>query len=78
MNTRSTIFILMSTYNGQEFLAEQLQSIENQTHKNWRLVLSDDGSGDATLAIAKRFQQKWGNDRLEIRQGPQRSIRVRL
>jgi glycosyltransferase involved in cell wall biosynthesis len=65
------IYILMSTYNGQEFLAEQLQSIENQTHKNWRLVLSDDGSSDATLAIAQQFQQKWGNDRLEIRQGPQ-------
>ena len=59
----------MGTYNGQKFLAEQLQSIENQTHKNWRLVLSDDGSTDDTLAIAREFQDKWGNDRVEIRQG---------
>ena len=65
------ICILMSTYNGEKFLAEQLQSIEDQTHKNWRLVISDDGSSDNTLAIAKHFQSKWGNDRLEIRQGPQ-------
>jgi len=71
MNTISTIYILMSTYNGQEFLTEQLQSIEDQTYKNWRLILSDDGSSDVTLAIAKQFQQKWGNERLEIRQGPQ-------
>jgi len=68
------IYILMSTYNGDKFLAEQLQSIEDQTHKNWRLVISDDGSSDNTLAIAKQFQQKWGNDRLEIRQGPQQGF----
>lgn len=64
----------MSTYNGEKFLAEQLQSIEDQTHKNWRLVISDDGSSDGTLAIAKQFQQKWGSDRLEIRQGPQQGF----
>ncbi|MBT3504613.1 MAG: glycosyltransferase family 2 protein [Piscirickettsiaceae bacterium] len=68
------ICILMSTYNGEKFLTEQLQSIEDQTHKNWRLVISDDGSSDNTLAIAKQFQQKWGNDRLEIRQGPQQGF----
>lgn len=68
------ICILMSTYNGEKFLAEQLQSIEGQTHKNWRLVISDDGSSDNTLAIAKQFQSKWGDDRLEIRQGPQQGF----
>jgi glycosyltransferase involved in cell wall biosynthesis len=68
------ICILMSTYNGEKFLAEQLQSIEDQTHKNWRLVISDDGSSDNTLAIAKQFQEKWGSDRLEIRQGPQQGF----
>jgi glycosyltransferase involved in cell wall biosynthesis len=59
----------MATYNGQAFLAEQLLSIENQSHKNWRIVLSDDGSIDDTLSIVKAFQDKWGSDRLEIRQG---------
>lgn len=68
------VCILMSTYNGEKFLAEQLQSIEEQTHKNWRLVISDDGSSDNTLAIAKQFQSKWGNNRLEIRQGPQQGF----
>lgn len=64
----------MATYNGEKFLSEQLQSIEDQTHKNWRLVISDDGSSDNTLAIAKQFQSKWGNDRLEIRKGPQQGF----
>jgi len=64
----------MATYNGEKFIAEQLQSIEEQAHKNWRLIISDDGSSDNTLAIAKQFQQKWGSDRLEIRQGPQQGF----
>jgi glycosyltransferase involved in cell wall biosynthesis len=64
----------MSTYNGEKYLAEQLQSIQDQTHKNWRLIISDDGSSDNTLAIVQQFQQKWGNDRLEIRQGPQQGF----
>ena len=68
------ICILMSTYNGGKFLSEQLESIDNQTHKNWRLVISDDGSSDNTLTIAKQFQDKWGSDRLEIRQGPQQGF----
>jgi glycosyltransferase involved in cell wall biosynthesis len=70
VNTIPAIFILMGTYNGEAFLAEQLLSIENQSHKNWRLVISDDGSSDATLTIAREFQKKWGSDRLAIREGP--------
>lgn len=69
-----TVCILMGTYNGDKYLSEQLLSIENQTHKNWRVILSDDGSVDTTLTIAKAFQEKWGKDRLEIRQGPQQGF----
>tara|TARA_B110000003_G_scaffold276197_2_gene321445 strand:- start:194 stop:1093 length:900 start_codon:yes stop_codon:yes gene_type:complete len=61
----------MSTYNGEKFLSEQLKSIDNQTYRNWRLVISDDGSSDYTLALAKQFQNKLESNRLEIRQGPQ-------
>ena len=64
----------MGTFNGQAYLAEQLLSIENQSHKNWRLIISDDGSTDDTLVIAKEFQKKWGTDRLEIREGPKQGF----
>jgi len=74
MNHSSTICILMGTYNGQAFLAEQLLSIEHQSYKNWRLIISDDGSTDHTLSIAKDFQQKWGSERLEIRDGPKQNF----
>ena len=74
MTNASAVCILMGTYNGEAFLADQLLSIENQSHTNWRLIISDDGSTDATLTIAKSFQDKWGSDRLEIRAGPQQGF----
>jgi len=60
----------MATFNGEKYLADQLKSLENQSYKNWRLIISDDGSSDNTIAIAKKFQEKWGSDQLQIREGP--------
>ena len=65
-----SIVILMCTYNGARFIREQLDSFETQTHQNWRLVVSDDGSNDETLAILESYQRKWPSGRLEIRSGP--------
>ena len=66
--------ILMCTFNGENFLEEQLDSIENQDYKNWTLYVNDDGSKDATLDILKRYQKKWGNKKLIIRRGPQKGF----
>ena len=68
------ICILMCTYNGEKFLADQLDSIEHQSYQHWRLIISDDGSTDNTLAIAKQYQAKWGSHQLEIKQGPQKGF----
>ena len=66
-----SVAILMCTYNGEEFLEDQLDSIQHQDYKNWTLYVNDDGSKDATLNILKRYQKKWGNKKLHIRRGPQ-------
>ena len=44
--------ILMSTYNGQQFLAEQIRSIQEQTYTDWTLFIRDDGSSDRTRAVS--------------------------
>lgn len=49
------IDILLSTYNGAQYLKEQLDSLLNQTAKNWRLLVRDDGSSDDTLNILNQF-----------------------
>lgn len=43
--------VLMSTYNGEKYLEEQLKSIFNQTDVNVSLLVRDDGSNDSTLKI---------------------------
>lgn len=50
--------ILMSTYNGQQFLAEQIRSIQEQTFSEWTLLIRDDGSTDQTREIIEEFEKK--------------------
>ena len=38
-----TVDILLATYNGEKYIVEQIESILNQTHKEFRLLISDDG-----------------------------------
>lgn len=49
------IHILLSTYNGEQFLAEQIQSIQQQTVQDWKLLIRDDGSTDRTREIIREF-----------------------
>jgi len=47
--SKPVIDILMATYNGNCYVAEQLASIQAQTLTSWRLLISDDCSIDGTL-----------------------------
>ena len=62
----------MCTYNGENFLREQLDSIESQDYKNWTLYVNDDGSKDCTIEILKYYKKKWGVKKIIIRRGPQK------
>jgi glycosyltransferase involved in cell wall biosynthesis len=66
------VLILLCTYQGEKFLEEQLKSFESQTYKNWQVIASDDGSTDKTLPLLKFFQDKWGDKKLSIIQGPKK------
>jgi len=69
-----SVAILMCTYDGEDFLEEQLDSIQNQDYKNWTLFVNDDGSKDSTLKILKAYQKKWGVKKLHIRKGPKKGF----
>ncbi|MBE5962235.1 MAG: glycosyltransferase family 2 protein [Lachnospiraceae bacterium] len=55
----NTVNIVMATYNGEKYLAEQIESILNSTYTDWSLFLCDDGSTDQTLAIAAQYEAKY-------------------
>lgn len=59
------IDILLATYNGEKFLAEQLDSLLGQTFGNWRLLVRDDGSSDGTLDMLESYRHRFGA-RMEI------------
>ncbi|MFY9589617.1 glycosyltransferase family 2 protein [Rickettsia endosymbiont of Halotydeus destructor] len=48
--------IILCTYNGQNYLQEQLDSYKSQNYKKWELFISDDNSTDATIDIIKKFK----------------------
>lgn len=58
MQEQIPVTILMATFNGGSYLVEQLESILQQTHENWKLVIRDDHSTDDTLKIIKTYSEK--------------------
>ncbi|WP_242499771.1 glycosyltransferase family 2 protein [Bifidobacterium pseudolongum] len=50
--------ILMATYNGAEYIEQQIASIQQQTLRNWTLSISDDCSTDDTLDIITRLARQ--------------------
>lgn len=54
------VSIAMTTYNGEQFLREQLDSIYSQTYTNIEVIVCDDCSSDATVDILREYEFKHG------------------
>lgn len=52
------VAILMSTFNGEKYLNEQIESLVNQTYKHWNLFIRDDGSIDHTSQIITKWMRR--------------------
>lgn len=57
MNTPK-IHILLSTYNGENYLKEQLDSIFQQSYQNFTLFIRDDGSSDQTPSLLAAYKEE--------------------
>ena len=54
----SLVSIIMPAYNAEGFISESIQSVQQQTHENWELLVIDDASTDRTLELIGQFQSK--------------------
>lgn len=52
------VSVCMATFNGEEFILEQIQSILNQLDSHDELIISDDGSTDATISLVESLEDK--------------------
>jgi len=59
-----TVCILMSTYNGERYLAEQIESLLSQKDVNIEIHIRDDGSTDDTVKILRQYESHFDNIRV--------------
>jgi len=53
------ISILLASYNGENYIAEQIESLLAQTEKDFKLFIRDDKSTDETFSIAQGYERKY-------------------
>lgn len=49
------VSIIIPMYNAAKYIGESVQSVINQTHTNWELILIDDGSTDSTKTVIENY-----------------------
>ncbi len=52
------VAVILSTYNGEKYIKNQIDSILNQTYKNIEIYVRDDGSKDNTIDILKEYEKQ--------------------
>ncbi|WP_447951889.1 glycosyltransferase [Chryseobacterium koreense] len=58
MEDKTLVSICIISYNSAEFVLETLKSAKEQGYKHIELIISDDGSTDATVELCKKWLQK--------------------
>jgi glycosyltransferase involved in cell wall biosynthesis len=61
-----TVAICMATYNGEQYLREQIDSILRQTYENWVLFIRDDHSTDRTPEIIQKYSAEYPEKIIQI------------
>ena len=55
----SDVAVLLATYNGEKYIAEQLDSLLNQSFKDFICYIHDDGSKDHTVQICEEYEARY-------------------
>lgn len=58
------ISVVMAVYNGEKYLAEAIESVLNQTFRNFEFIIVDDGSADHSREIIEAYSRK--DDRIRL------------
>jgi len=68
MKNDPLVSVCLPLYNGEKFLVQAVESVLNQTYKNFELIIADDGSKDRGPALVQELAQK--DKRIKFQQNP--------
>tara|TARA_B100000989_G_C19522730_1_gene465106 strand:- start:106 stop:1017 length:912 start_codon:yes stop_codon:yes gene_type:complete len=57
LSLENKISVILSVYNGSKYISESVRSILNQSHKNFELIIIDDGSTDNSLSLCENLKK---------------------
>jgi len=72
MIDKPKITVLMPVYNAEKYLEESIESILNQTYKNFELIITYDDSSDDSLEIIQKYKQN--DKRIKLSIGSKRGL----
>ena len=62
------VSIVLTSYNKEKYILDQLNSLITQTHTNWELIVVDDCSTDSSVSIIQKFIAEHPNLRIQFNQ----------
>ena len=63
------ISVVLISYNGEQYIEQQIQSVLSQSYPRFELIVSDDGSTDGTMGILEEFRKNHENVHVYVNDG---------
>lgn len=57
-NNKPKVSVIMNCFNGEKYLSEAIDSVYEQTYKDWEIIFWDNGSTDNSAEIAKSYDNR--------------------
>ena len=78
MDDKARITVIMSVYNDGKTVGRAVQSIIDQSYKQWIMIICDDGSKDNTIDVLTEYKEKLPNKIIILRNKDNRGITYSL